>query len=58
MPGLSSVMSKVCYDESFDQFYLLGLVGYGFACNQVGRYLINISSLYISSLYLVYIVQT
>jgi len=24
----------VCYDEGYDQFYLLGLVGYGFECNQ------------------------
>merc|ERR1712110_762570 len=24
----------VCYDPDFDQFYLLGLVGYGFKCNE------------------------
>jgi len=24
----------VCYDESFDQYYLVGLVGYGFDCNR------------------------
>ena len=23
----------VCYDADFDQFYLVGLVGYGFDCN-------------------------
>ena len=24
----------VCYDPDYDQFYLAGLVGYGFKCNE------------------------